>query len=157
MPIEDDGDIVRGLGFVSMYAAWVEEDVDDLLRMMSSIQEFDEKKQRWPISRKLDHAANLVAQLKSDELSALPDALLGAKDLFDRRNEFVHGRIYAGLDRTDYIKGGRPNAPTKTIASAELYALANEIWEYRGHLIGPQLFRLPRAVDNYAKLEPPKE
>ena len=29
--INDDGDIIRGLGFVSIYSAWVEEDVDELI------------------------------------------------------------------------------------------------------------------------------
>lgn len=149
MPLADDGDIVRALGFVTMYTAWVEEDVDDLLRMMESVEPFDEKKQRWQISRKLEHAAKLVRLLKSDDLDSLPSALEGAVELFDHRNEFVHGRIYAGHDRVDYIKGGRPNAPTKPITSSELYALANDIWNYRGHLIGPQLFRLPRAIERY--------
>jgi hypothetical protein len=149
VPVADDGDIVRGLGFVTMYAAWVEEDVDDLLRMLEPIEPFDEKKQRWQISRKLEHAAMLIRALKSDELNGLPEALEGAVALFDRRNEFVHGRIYAGQDRTDYIKGGRPNSPTNAITSAELYALANQILGYRGHFIGPQLFRLPRAVEKY--------
>lgn len=149
MPIPDDGDIVRGLGFVTIYAAWIEEDVDDLLRMLEPIESFDEKKQRWPISGKLKHAAKLVRTLNNDELNNLPDALEGALALFDRRNEFVHSRIYAGHDRVDYIRGGRTNSPTNTITSAELYALANEIWEYRGHFIGPQLFRLPRAIEKY--------
>lgn len=146
MTVADDGDVVRGLGFVTMYAAWVEEDVDDLLRMMDPIEVFDEPKQRWQISRKLRHAANLVRQLNSQELVGLPDALERAVELFDRRNQFVHGRIYTGHDRVDYIQGGRPNAPTVPITSAELYGLANEIWAYRGHFIGPQVFRLPRAI-----------
>ena len=146
MPLVDDGDIVRGLGFVTMYAAWVEEDVDDLLRMMDPLDPFDEPKQRWQISRKLGHAADLVRTLNSEELAGLPEALEGAIELFDRRNQFVHGRIYAGHDRVDYIQGGRPNSPTVPINSAELYELANEMWDYRGHLIGPQLFRLPRAI-----------
>lgn len=28
MPINDDGDIVRGLGFVTLYAAYMEEAID---------------------------------------------------------------------------------------------------------------------------------
>ena len=149
MPVADDGDIVRGLGFVTMYAAWVEEDVDDLLRMMDAVEPFDEQKQRWQISRKLRNAADLVRTLNSRELADLPEALEGAIGLFDRRNQFVHGRLYAGHDRADYIQGGRPNSPTVPITSAELYGLANEIWNCRGHFIGPQLFRLPRAIANY--------
>jgi hypothetical protein len=78
--VADDGDIVRGLGFVTMYAAWVEEDVDDLLRLLAAIEPFDEKKQRLQISGKLKHAAKLVRGLKSEELDGLPKALEGASD-----------------------------------------------------------------------------
>jgi hypothetical protein len=127
MALADDGDIVRGLGFVTMYAAWVEEDVDDILRLASPVEPFGEDKQRWPISRKLRHAAKVVRALKSKELEGLPEALEGAVGLFERRNEFIHGRIYAGHNRVDYVRGGRPNSPTKEITSAELYSLANEL------------------------------
>ena len=94
--VDDDGDIVKGLGFATMYAAWVEEDVDDLLRLLSPVETFDERVQRFPISRKLTHTAQLVRRLKSEELSGLPEALEAGITLFERRNEFVHGRICAG-------------------------------------------------------------
>lgn len=147
--LADDGDIARGLGFVTMYSAWVEEDVDDLLRIMSSVEPFDERKQRWPISRKLNNAVDLVRSLNSSGLDGLPEALKDAISLFESRNELVHGRIYAGHDNIDYVQSGRPNIPTRPITSAELYELANEFWEYRGNLIGPQLFRLPRAIEAF--------
>ncbi|MCP4406510.1 MAG: hypothetical protein GY807_01875 [Gammaproteobacteria bacterium] len=149
MPLADDGDIVRGLGFVTMYAAHIEEDIDNILRMLEPVAKFDEKKQRWSISGKIKHAIKLVRKLKSNELKGLPEALKGALKLFEQRNEFVHGRVYVGLDRVDYIRSGRPNSPTKSITSAELYDLANQFWEYRSNLAGPQLFRMPRAIKLY--------
>ena len=149
MALQDDGDIVKGLGFVSMYAAWVEEDVEDVLRLLHSVEPYDDEKQRWPISRKLKHAASLVERLKSDELADLPKALRYGVDLFERRNEFIHGRIYAGHDKKEYLRSGRDAKTIRNITSAELYELANTFWEYRGNLIGPQLFRLPRAIAKY--------
>lgn len=145
----DDGDIVRGLGFVSMYSAWVEEDVDDLLRLLASVKPFDEKKQRWQISKKLDHAAKLVASLSSAELDQLPDVLKKGVALFEKRNEVVHGRIYAGHDKINYLQSGRSNVPIRSITSAELYQLANKFWNYRDYLIGPQMFRLSRVVNGF--------
>ena len=56
--LRDDGDVIKGLGFVTLYSAWVEEDVDDILRLFSEVVPFDNRKQRLPISRKLKHAAN---------------------------------------------------------------------------------------------------
>ena len=85
---KDDGDIIRGLGFITIYAAWLEEDVDDLLRMMDPIEAFDQTKQRLPISQKLKHAANIVRKLNNPTLVKLPDALEQAVILFDRRNQF---------------------------------------------------------------------
>lgn len=149
--LHDDGDLVRGLGFVAMYSAWVEEDVDDVLRMLSPVEPFDEKKQRWPISRKLTHAAQVVRRLPSAELQRLPEALEFGATLFVRRNEAVHGRIYAGHDRVDYLQSGRPNKPTRPVQSSELYQLANDFWDYRGNLTGPQFFRLPRAIEEFVR------
>lgn len=146
---QDDGDIVRGLGFVSMYSAWVEEDVDDLLRILAPVEPFDEARQRWPISRKLRHAAEVVRRLNSRELDNLPHALEAGVALFERRNEVIHGRIYAGHDKVDYVQSGRPNRRPRPITSQELYQLANDFWDYRGNLIGPQLFRLPRAIAQF--------
>lgn len=144
--LPDDGDIIRGLGFVSMYSAWVEEDVDNVLLQLSPIEPFDEKTQRLSISRKLEHAAKVVERLGSVELRELPGALRAGIDLFDARNQVVHGRIYAGFDQIDYVKSGRPDVPARPITSAELYRLANQFINYRGHLIGPQVFRIPMAV-----------
>lgn len=144
--VQDDGDIVRGLGFVSMYSAWVEEDVDDILRLLSSIQIFDERIQRFPISRKLERTAQIVESFESEELKELPMVLRSGLDLFEARNAVIHGRIHAGFDKKDYVQSGRPNVATRVVTSIELYELANEFMNYRGHLIGPQLFRLPRAV-----------
>jgi len=152
--IPDDGDVVRGLGFVSMYSAWVEETVDDLLRYMAAIEPFDEGRQRWPISRKLRHAAEVVRRLNSRELEGLPKGLEAGIALFERRNEVVHGRVYAGHDQIDYLQAGRPNVPTRPITSAELYELANDFWGYRGYLFGPQIFRLPRAVHVFINAAP---
>ena len=149
--LSDDGDIVRGLGFVSMYSAWVEEDVDDILRAMAPVESFEEEKQRWQISKKLRHAAKLVERLGSSEVSQLPEALRQGISLFEERNMVVHGRIYAGHSKAVFLQSGRASVPTREITSAELYKLANEFWEYRGNLIGPQVFRLPRAISAYVE------
>jgi hypothetical protein len=44
--IENDGDIVRGLGFVTLYSAYLEEQIDNLLIQLSPIEEYKEDKQR---------------------------------------------------------------------------------------------------------------
>jgi hypothetical protein len=150
----DDGDIVRGLGFVSIYSAWIEEDVDDLLRLLAPVEPFDDKKQRWQINRKLDYVVKLVESLGSAELDQLPAALKAGRALFERRNEAIHGRIYAGHDKIDYLQSGRSNVATRPITSSELYQLANDFWNYRDNLIAPTFFRLPRAIQGLVNCAP---
>jgi len=151
MPLVDDGDIVRGLGFVTLYAAHVEQDVDDLLQIMDPITAFDEKTQRWNIKRKLKHAARIVRSLQCVQLNGLPQSLEDAIVLFERRNEYIHGRIWADFDRSDYIQSGRPHVPNKHVTYSELYALANELWRHRSHFLGPQFSRLPQAIERYTR------
>jgi hypothetical protein len=98
----------------------VEEDGDDILRLLDPIKPFKKKQRRWPVSRKLDYAAKTVQHLNSDSLAELIEALETAAMLFKRRNEVVHGRIYSGFDKTDYVQSGRPNMPTRQITSEEL-------------------------------------
>ena len=126
----DDGDIIRGLGLVLMYSAWVEQCVDDLLRIMVADEPFDGGRQRWPIIRKLNHAAEVVRRLNSRELNLLPEDLEAGVALFERRNDVVRGRMYAGYDQVDYLQAGHPNAPTQPVTSAELYQLASDFWDY---------------------------
>ena len=54
--LQDDGDIVRGLGFVALYAAYLEEQIENLLIMLAPLEACDEEKQRWPVTRKIKHA-----------------------------------------------------------------------------------------------------
>ncbi len=48
MALQNDGDVVRGLGFVALYAASLEEQVDNLLLMLEPMEPFPESEQRWP-------------------------------------------------------------------------------------------------------------
>ena len=61
--IEDDGDIVRGLGFVTMHSAHLEGRIDELLFDLSVIEDYSEKEQRWPISQKIKKAKKILATI----------------------------------------------------------------------------------------------
>jgi hypothetical protein len=151
MPLKDDRDVVRALGFVTIHSAWVEEDVDELLRVLKPLRPFDEAVRQLPIARKLAHTAALVRQLDAPEVFGLPEALEHARELFDRRNAVVHGRLYEGHDKVDYIQSGRPNVPPRPIDSSELYALANAFSDCRDRFIGPIALRLPGVVEDFVR------
>jgi len=154
MPLQSDGDVVRGLGFVTLYASYAEEEVDGLLEQLNELDAFDEAKRRWPISRKLRHALDLLRSLESRELLDLERALEAGPELFNWRNEVVHGRIYGGFDRGDTLRSGRAGVPDRLIEAGELYELANQFMSYKGAIYGPTVFRLRRALEAYRDRRP---
>jgi len=146
MTLENDGDVVRGLGFVALYAAYLEEQVDNLLFMLQPLEAFPENEQRWPTSRKIEKAERLVAGLAFEYRDALLHDLDVSRQLLEWRNEIIHGRIYANFDRPDTLKSGRPNTPDRVVDAAELYELANNLAEARSTLYRPMIFQIPRAI-----------
>ena len=149
MPLQNDGDVVRGLGFVALYAAYLEEQVDSLLFMLHSLEPFPENEQRWPTSRKIEKAERLVAGLVFEYRDALLHDLDASRQLLEWRNEVIHGRIYANFDRPDTLKSGRPNVPDRVVEATELYELANNLADARSALFRPMIFQIPRAIGTH--------
>lgn len=149
--LNDDGDIVRGLGFVALYAAYLEEQIDNLLEALAPVESYDSAKQRWPISRKIKHAINVIGKLDVSEFPDYKKDLQTCLNLFEDRNQAIHGRIYANFDRPETLKSGRRNIADREIQSKELYKLANEFDEFRAAVYRELIFKIPRAVNNYVK------
>jgi hypothetical protein len=149
--LQDDGDIVRGLGFVTLYSAYLEEHIDALLSMLGPVEKFGEDKQRWPISRKIKHAKKVLSRIDNREFNNLIPDLDICLSLFEDRNELVHGRIYGNFPRENILKSSRPNIADREINSAELYQLANEFDGFRAVIYRPTIFKLPRALNAYLK------
>jgi len=146
--LNDDGEIVRGLGFVALYSAYLEEQIDNLLFMLRPVEDFTEEEQRWPVSRKIGKAKAVAGKFDFEGRDKLIEVLDEAKGAFEKRNKIVHGRIYANFDRPDTLKSGRPNTADREIASAELYELANYFSDLQGEVYRPMIFKIPRALDN---------
>jgi hypothetical protein len=146
MPIPDDGDIVRGLGFVALHAAYLEGQVDNLLLTFQPLEPFPEAEQRWQTSRKIEKARRLAASLQFRDQQQLITDLDACLELLEWRNELIHGRIYAGSDRPDTLKSGRPRVPDREVQSAELYKLVNRLSEARSAVYRPMIFQIPNAL-----------
>ena len=151
--LRPDGDIIRGLGFVTLYSAYAEEQVDNLLELLTVVELFDDGKRRWPISRKLRHALKLVEGLPCPDLAGLEQTLRAGPRLFQQRNEVVHGRIYASYERSDTLKSGRQSVPERQIEPGELYELANSFMAYFGDLYGGK-GRLARELAKHDRSHP---
>ncbi len=150
--IEDDGDIVRGLGFVALYSAYIEEQIDNLLLTLNQIVKFGEDEQRWQISRKIKHAKKALKQIEFESRDDLIANLTLCKEIFEDRNELIHGRIYGNFRRPDILKSARPNTPDREVTSSELYKLANECYEFLSAIYRPTIFEIPRAIKDYKNI-----
>jgi hypothetical protein len=149
--LKNDGDIVRGLGFVALYSAYLEEQIDNLLTKLGQVEEYNENKQRWPISRKIKHAIKIIEKFESTVFLNLVANLQTCIGLFEDRNKLIHGRIYANFDRPETLKSGRPNILDREAHSEELYKLANEFDAFREAIYRELIIKIPNAVDRYLK------
>src|ERR1700693_59967 len=116
----NDGDVIRGLGFLTLYAAYLEEAVDecvDLLLLTGPNP--DDRIHRRPASEKLRYCKRRLDELAplSEELVRFPDVLSGVRELLERRHEYVHGRIYAQYGAEDQLRSGRRGVPDRPITS----------------------------------------
>ena len=146
--MERDGDIVRALGFVALYAAYVEESVDVVMERLSLVDEITDKQRRWPISSKIDWCKDILTSLNSDELRELISVLDQTKEVLEKRNEVIHGRIYAGNERSDNLKSGRPGVLEREVTADELYDLAENLLEVQAAVPNINSFATLRAIAN---------
>ena len=160
MPIADDGDLVRGLGFVTLYSAYLEEAIDECVAvLLAADPDPDERIHRQPTSEKIRYCKGQLRSLAPlpAELTQLPAVLDHARELFERRHDVVHGRIYAVPSAGDVRKSGRRGVPDRSVTSAELYALANEIDVVPNHLMHASMFALPRLIETRRANPPPTQ
>ncbi len=144
--MERDDDIVRALGFVALYAAYVEESVDVVMERLALVKEITDTERKWPISRKINWCIEVLESLRSEELDQLITLLGETKDTLEQRNEVIHGRIYAGNDRSDNLKSGRPEIPEREVTTDELYDLAEELFELQAAVPNINSFATMRAI-----------
>ena len=145
--IEDDGDIIKGLGFVTMHAAHLEGRIEDLLFQLSIIDGYTEKEQRFPISRKIKKAKKALSKIDHPLMDEIIEDLELCREHFEWRNELVHGRIFSPEYHKENLKSSRPNVPDRAAKSEEIYTLANNLVELNSRIYRPLIIKLPRALE----------
>jgi len=125
-----EGDLIRPLGLVTLYAAYAEGEFDELLRVLPSETPFDGPKCQWPVGRKLIYALKLVRKLRSGQLAGLTSALQEAQALFSKRNVFVHSQIFSG----GRVVPNRPDAIIPKVSAEDLTQLAEQIFACKEHI-----------------------
>jgi len=114
MPLADDGDIIRGVGFVAIYSAYLEECVDDVLVALREVgTQFEDGIDRAQTSRKIRACRKAIGPLTAinEEMAVLDAGLDETLTLLERRNDVIHGRIYSQYGGPEIRKSGRLGVP----------------------------------------------
>lgn len=143
-----DNDIVKALGFVALYAAYVEESVDVVMERLALVQKISAKERKWPVSRKITWCVDVLQLLKSAEIEQLINLLGITKNVLERRNEVIHGRIYAGSERSDNLKSGRSGVADREITADELYDLAEDLLKLQAEIPNSASFATMQAIED---------
>lgn len=143
---ECDGDSLRGIGLVALHASYCEEEIDNLLASLESVEPHTEKVHKWPTSRKISHATEIVTRLGKAELKVVEQHLGVLGPLFERRNEILHGRFMYADENSDMLYSARLGVAPRRITPEKIYDLANELhmaWQY---LFNLHTFNVPEAL-----------
>jgi len=125
-----EGDLIRPIGVVTLYCAYVEGEIDELLLALSSLEPFDGATRQWTVGQKLARATQLIERLQRKELSALLETLADARRLFERRNALIHGRLHAG----GRLVSNRAGVPDQRVTPQELNEFAELVFSCKERL-----------------------
>ena len=147
MPIADNGDVIKGIGYVAIYAAYLEESIDDCMEHLIQNGLIHEDARKWQASRKLKEFKSCVEAMvqKPSRYQTLIESIDEAKLLLERRNQLIHGRIYS-THQGDILKSSRTGVADREIQSSEAYELANELFKLRDPFEYAHLFDLTKVL-----------
>jgi hypothetical protein len=133
MQLIDDGDIVRAIGYVVIYAAYLEKSIDECLELFIELNKFNKKEaikqMKKPTSQKIKFIEKQIELLKYDSFDIKNRTILlpNISDLLEQRNIAIHSGIYAIPSFGDIQISSRDNEKNE-IHSNQLYLLANELF-----------------------------
>ena len=142
-----EGDLIRPLGLVTLYAAYAEAELDLLIEALSAHSPYDNAQRQWPLGRKLDHALKLTRHLKAQSLNELESVLLNGRGLFMERNALVHGQLFAG----GRLISNRKDIPEKRISPQSIDDLSNAIFNWKEQLFINRCRYLLPLIEGTAK------
>lgn len=138
----DDNDIVKSVGYLTLYGAYLEEQIELLINSIDFLSPY---KGGFQISSKIDHAKKFFERQTKGDFSSIISDLNMCKEIFADRNVIVHGRVYARLGCPDVLTSSRPNVIDREISSVEVYKLVNEMESFKNSLQSYTVFRLPEV------------
>lgn len=123
-----EGDLIRPLGLVTLYWAYAEAQLDEVLSALHQLSGFPPTGKVLVFGAKLRTAVGLIEALNVERIGALAVILQEALPLIRARNELIHGQLFndGRLGCRLALKTG-----TKCITAQEISALAESIFNWK--------------------------
>ena len=146
--IEDNGDIIRAIGYVTYFSAHLEALIEKMVEELEPVKQYKGRRQ---VSDRIKHAKKALRKLDADKFDDLIGDLHTCLDIFDDRNKWIHRTLFGGQGKADFLRSSDPNIPDMDAHSSEVCQLANELDSYRREMHRSVRLDVPRAVSNYKR------
>lgn len=133
--LNDDGDLVRAVGYVAIYSVYLEESVMEIAKIVDQCSSFETKIEQFRLADQAQYIRKSLKKCymkipdypakKSEEKRVLK-ALKEIEKIAFERNECLHS-IYTSKAGEIIQKNTRQNS-SYNITSADIYSLANDIF-----------------------------
>lgn len=133
MPLHDKGDIVKAIGFMTIYYGYLEESLDNLFEIVAEYHPELNDKKHLRFSDKAKHLRKQLVQAftpdcpSTYEKHRVRKLLLRCQDLAKDRNEIIHSAIYGGAVDVAILNSKKTGE--RAISSVEVSDLANAIFD----------------------------
>jgi hypothetical protein len=148
MPLlRDDRDIIRAFGFVAIYSSDLEDEVAELLRAVTAFAPLVRNVESLHTSDQARHLRKHLKDLfsrsnswpyKPEEERRVEATLRAVERVAKERNEILHSPLQADLRTGNITQHNRRRNTRRPISSAEVYALAQRIFDVRSGVLGLQ-------------------
>ena len=141
-----DNDVIRAVGYVTIQASHLEGVVEEIAKWLGAAVERPQYHETARVSDKIKWCKLVIRQLSSPELTNLERSLDKAENLFIKRNELVHGRIYFDDELPEILVPTKAGEREKYITAPELYDLAEGIYNLHESILSENSFKLVSAI-----------
>jgi hypothetical protein len=146
IPRSDDNDEFRAMGYVAVYAAYMEETAGQCFQLLRPYDPRNPRGDPWQIGARLDSCLRAIAALPPYwEWVPLAAAFQEAQRLAGERNIAIHSPLYARPGAGNIRIAREPQNANSYITPASIYALAEEILAVHHNLLSAAV-RLPRFI-----------
>jgi hypothetical protein len=159
MTVNDNGDIFRAVGFVSIYGAHLEDSVAELIDMTKGVLKYKDNIALFSASEQAKHLLKVLKKAydmvpdyitKQRDIEEIEEILSNIDIFLKERHIVIHSTLISKPGSDAIIRKNRRTGIEEEIKSEEVIDLANDIDAYQSRIYGLK-FPLQRLMEGLSK------